>query len=173
MPGRIGRANVAWEAMFRAQATLALEFEQAGDWGDLIGRQYGVLYALAGTPEGQRLTDLCDDVLLTQAGISRLVQRLEQRGLVERTPDPTDGRAALVRLTSAGAETQRLYGRRHAQHVADAMSRALDEDELDLLARLSRKLLAAAETESARRAADNRRNSIEDTSEVTTEEDPS
>jgi hypothetical protein len=38
-------ANEAWEAMFRAQATLAREFEYAGDWGDFPPREYGVLYA--------------------------------------------------------------------------------------------------------------------------------
>ena len=39
-------ANEAWEALFRAQATLSLEFEREGDWGDLLPREYGVLYAL-------------------------------------------------------------------------------------------------------------------------------
>ena len=36
--------------MFRAQATLALEFEREGDWGDLLPREYGVMYALSKEP---------------------------------------------------------------------------------------------------------------------------
>ena len=59
----------AWEALFRAQVTLALEFEREGDWSDLLPREYGVLYALAGAPAGLRPSELCDDVLLTQAGL--------------------------------------------------------------------------------------------------------
>ena len=99
---RIKLANEAWEAMFRAQSTLALEFEREGDWGDLLPREYGVLYALAGARDGLRMTELCDDVLLTQAGISRLVSRLEKRGLVQRSGDPADARAYRIRLTAAG-----------------------------------------------------------------------
>ena len=100
---RIKLANEAWEAMFRAQSTLALEFEREGDWGDLLPREYGVLYALSQRPNGLRMTELCDDVLLTQAGISRLVSRLEKRDLVERSGDPADARAYRIRLTAAGA----------------------------------------------------------------------
>jgi DNA-binding MarR family transcriptional regulator len=138
-------ANETWEAMFRAQATLAQEFEYTGDWGQVLPREYGVLYALAGAPEGVRMTALCDDVLLTQAGISRLVDRLERRGLVERRPDPDDARATRVLLTEKGAAVQVSSGRMHATQVAQAMLRALDADELAELGRLSRKLLAAAE----------------------------
>jgi DNA-binding MarR family transcriptional regulator len=90
------------------------------------------------------MTALCDDVLLTQAGISRLVDRLEGRGLVERRPDPDDARATRILLTEKGAAVQVSSGRMHATQVAQAMLRALDADELAELGRLSRKLLAAA-----------------------------
>ncbi|WP_426243968.1 MarR family winged helix-turn-helix transcriptional regulator [Nocardioides sp. LHG3406-4] len=137
-------ANEAWEVFFRAQATLALEFERDGDWGDLLPREYGVLYALSGAPEGLRMCDLRDDVLLTQAGISRLVTRLETRGLVERSEDPDDARAQRIRLTPRGADEQRRRGHAHARHVATAMSRALDPAQLETLATLSRALLAGS-----------------------------
>ena len=137
-------ANQAWEAMFRAQSTLALEFERKGDWGDLLPREYGVLYALSVAPEGLRMIELCDDVLLSQAGISRLVHRLEERGLVERRGDPDDARASRITLTAAGVETQRRLGRTHARQVSDAMTRALDAGQLRTLLELSNALLAAA-----------------------------
>ena len=86
-------ANESWEAMFRAQATLAREFEFDIDWDGLPPREYGVLYALAGAADGLRITDLTHDALLTQAGVSRLVARLERRGLVARRPDPGEARA--------------------------------------------------------------------------------
>jgi DNA-binding MarR family transcriptional regulator len=137
-------ANEAWEAFFRAQATLALEFERKGDWGDLLPREYGVLYALSTAPDGLRMTELCGDVLLTQAGISRLVKRLEQRTFVARTNDPTDARAQRIRLTAAGSDEQRRIGRGHARDVARAMSRALDPAQLQTLLQLSRALQAGS-----------------------------
>jgi DNA-binding MarR family transcriptional regulator len=141
-PGRL--ANEAWEAMFRAQATLAREFEYEGDWGGFPPREYGVLYALAGARDGLRITDLIDDALLTQAGVSRLVARLEKRGLVERRPDPDDARACRIVLTAEGREVQRRLGRAHARHVTTAMTRALTREQLQTLRELGRALIAAA-----------------------------
>ena len=138
-------ANEAWEAMFRAQATLAREFEFEGEWGDLLPREYGVLYALSQAPDGLRIIDLCEDALLTQAGVSRLVSRLERRGLVARGCDPDDGRAFRIRLTADGVDVQRRAGRVHARHVAAAMTRALSPEQLKTLRELSLALLEGAE----------------------------
>ena len=137
-------ANEAWEAMFRAQATLAREFEQAGYWGDFPSREYGVLFALAGKEDGLRITDLIDDVLLTQAGVSRLVARLQKRGLVARLDDPDDGRACRIVLTEEGRAMQRRLGRMHARHIAHVMTRALDAQQLETLRSLGLALTAAA-----------------------------
>lgn len=142
MTGTFRLANETWEALFRAQATLAREFEAAGIWGDLPPREYGVLYALTGQVDGLRITELMDDALLTQAGISRLVARLERRGLVERRADPDDGRASRIVLTAEGREVQASVGRRHARHVAGAMTRALTTEQLEQLRELSRALVA-------------------------------
>ena len=144
MTGASRLANQAWEAMFRAQATLAREFEYEGDWGGFPPREYGVLYALAGARDGLRITDLIDDALLTQAGVSRLVARLEKRGLVERRPDPDDARACRIVLTAEGREVQRRLGRAHARHVTTAMTRALTRQQLEMLRELGRALVAAA-----------------------------
>jgi DNA-binding MarR family transcriptional regulator len=141
--GQVRLANQAWEAMFRAQSTLAREFEREGDWNDLLPREYGVLYALSAAPDGLRMTELSEDALLSQPGISRLVCRLEDRELVERTGDPKDGRAYRIRLTSDGVRLQREVGRWHAHQVADAMTRALDSEQLRTLTELSNALLAA------------------------------
>ncbi len=141
MAGSVRLANEAWEALFRAQATIAQELERVGAWGDLLPREYGVLYALAGAPAGVRMTELAADVLLTQAGISRLINRLEGRGLIERHDDPDDARACRVALTAAGIELQRRVGRGHARDVANAMTRTLGTAELETIRDLSRALL--------------------------------
>ncbi len=51
-------------------------------------------------PSGTRLTDLAEQAQVTKPTASYLVDQLEARGWVERVPDPTDGRARLVRLTA-------------------------------------------------------------------------
>ena len=102
MASRTRIANETWEALFRAQATIAGELQAGDAWGDLRPHDYGVLYALStALPAGLRITELRDDVLLTQPGLSRLIARLEDAGLVEREADPDDGRASRIRLTEA------------------------------------------------------------------------
>jgi DNA-binding MarR family transcriptional regulator len=133
-------ANEAWEALFRAQATIGRELTDGDVWGDLVPREYGVLYALSAAPQGLRITELGDDVLITQPGMSRLIARLEARGLVERADDPDDARACRVRLTQAGAQVQRQVGRAHGRHVAAAMTRTLTREQLVQLRDLCRGL---------------------------------
>jgi DNA-binding MarR family transcriptional regulator len=141
-------ANEAWEALFRAQATIAQELGAEDVWDGLSPREYGVLYALSGAKDGLRITELRSDVLLTQPGISRLIGRLEAAGLVERVDDPDDGRACRIRLTDAGAHAQRDVGRRHGRHVAQTMTRGLSAEQLVQLRDLCRALTAPAKTES-------------------------
>src|SRR5262249_58463484 len=123
-------ANEAWESLLRAQATIGRELAEGDVWGELVPREYGVLYALSAAPDGLRITELLDDVLLTQPGMSRLIARLEARGLVERTDDPDDRRACRVRLTEAGSRAQREVGRAHGRHIAQAMTKGLGRHEL-------------------------------------------
>jgi DNA-binding MarR family transcriptional regulator len=138
-------ANETWEALFRAQATIAGELTDRTYWADLLPREYGVLYALSAAPDGLRITELGEDVLLTQPGMSRLVARLEARGLVRRDDDPDDARACRVRLTRAGADLQRTVGLSHGRLVAQAMRRHLDRQQLLRLRDLCRRLTTGPE----------------------------
>jgi DNA-binding MarR family transcriptional regulator len=92
-------------------------------------------------PTGLRITELLDDVLLTQPGMSRLIARLEERGLVERADDADDRRACRIRLTSAGARAQREVGLAHGRHVAEAMTRGLSREQLVELRDMCRALV--------------------------------
>jgi DNA-binding MarR family transcriptional regulator len=53
-------------------------------------------------PDGSRLTDLAEQAQVTKQTASLLVAALEREGLVERVPDPADGRARLIQLTQLG-----------------------------------------------------------------------
>ena len=52
--------------------------------------------------EGSRLTDLAAQAQVTKQTAGELVDQLQRRGYVERVPDPSDGRARLVRLGARG-----------------------------------------------------------------------
>jgi DNA-binding MarR family transcriptional regulator len=140
MPSRTRIANEAWEALFRAQATVHRELSAADVWDECSPNEYGVLYALSVAPDGLRITELGSDALLTQAGLSRLVARLEAGGLVERVADPDDGRAVRIRLTEAGASAQRRVGLRHGRHVAEIMTRTFSVEQLEQLRELCQTL---------------------------------
>jgi DNA-binding MarR family transcriptional regulator len=81
-----------------------------------------------------RLTALTATEQLTQPAITSLVSRLERDGLVERRPDPSDGRAVLVALTVAGAELVRA---RHADRVGrlGQLIADLGDEQRDAIAR--------------------------------------
>jgi len=53
--------------------------------------------------DGSRITDLAEAAVLTKQTVGFLVDQLERAGYVERTPDPRDGRARLVRVAPRGA----------------------------------------------------------------------
>ena len=59
-------------------------------------------------PDGTRLTDLADRAHMTKQSVGEVVNDLQQRGYVERVPDPSDGRAKIIRLTARGHEAQAL-----------------------------------------------------------------
>jgi DNA-binding MarR family transcriptional regulator len=134
------RANDAWEALLSAHATLMKRFAAEDIWGDLSMREYDVLYTLSKCPDPINMSELNRHVLLSQPALSRLVDRLADRGLVERCADPADGRGVRLSLTEAGRDLQRQVGRWHARSVARAMTTALDPDELRQLETLGRKL---------------------------------
>lgn len=57
---------------------------------------------------GSRLTELAEQAQVTKQTASLLVTALEREGLIERVPDPADGRASLIRFTPKGqAASQR------------------------------------------------------------------
>jgi DNA-binding MarR family transcriptional regulator len=93
--------------------------------------EVGVLRVLHAGP--QRITELAARERVTQPAITLLVNRLAERGWVERVSDPTDGRAVLVSLTTAGEE---VFERLRAEYRAllhEEMA-ALDDGEVATLA---------------------------------------
>jgi DNA-binding MarR family transcriptional regulator len=91
------------------------------------------------TVEGRRLTEFAELMQVTKSAVSQLVTQLEDQGLVERVPDPRDGRAALIRATPAADRGFGLARTRLAQIEREWMVR-LGHRRLDELAKALQEL---------------------------------
>jgi DNA-binding MarR family transcriptional regulator len=94
----------AWAVFVRAHArvTRALERELQAEQ-DLSLADYEVLLQLAVAERRQlRMSELADRLVLSRSGATRLIDRLEGAGLVERTSCATDRRGLWALLTDAG-----------------------------------------------------------------------
>jgi len=82
----------------------------------VTGAQWKVLFKLTLKP-GLRQTDLADLLDIEPITLTRIIDRLQEAGLVERTPDPTDRRAWRLQVT---AKAQPVVGKLRA--IADEMT---------------------------------------------------
>lgn len=78
------------------------QLERAADRLDMTMSQYFMLHFLHEEP--RRAHEFTVVSKLRKPGITALVGRLEERGWVERTPDPEDGRAQIIRITAQGLD---------------------------------------------------------------------
>ena len=108
--------------------------------------QWKVLFRLSRTP-GLRQVELADKLDVEPITLSRIIDRLADAGLVERTADPTDRRAWRLQVTET-AQPLVAKLRKLADALIDDAFQGLTEDELNAmrgnLARI-RENLAAAE----------------------------
>jgi len=120
----------AWVGLLHAYSSLVkqLDAELTAAHG-LTVSGFEVLWRVAAAENGHlRMTDLAELVMLSPSGLSRLVDRLEADGMIERVACPTDGRAINANLTELGrrrlaeAQTTHFEGvrRRFLAHFSDA-----------------------------------------------------
>ena len=100
-------------------------------------QEYAVLATLrvAGAPYQLTPSQLTNTLLFTSGGLSNLLKRLEQAGLIKRHDDPEDGRGVLVRLTPKG---KRLADAAMPKHAGAELHlvRMFDDAQRDTLAHL-------------------------------------
>jgi DNA-binding MarR family transcriptional regulator len=93
--------------------------------------------------EGSRLTELAERAQLTKQTVGYLVDYLEERGYVERGPDPDDRRAKIVRLTDEGRELIDV-ARKIMDRIEARWAKLLGEDRMEQLRELLTELNALA-----------------------------
>ncbi len=94
---------------------------------DVTPSQARALRVLSSRDDGMRPTVLADELRIAPRSATDVVDGLEDRGWVARTPDPTDRRATVLTLTSEGRElVARVEGvrRRASERVLDVLTAA-------------------------------------------------
>ena len=131
-----------WRSLQRAQVTIMRKIEaELLERHDLPLASFDVLQQLAQTPRQRlRMNDLADQVLLSRSGLTRLVDRLEREGLVERHACPSDARGLFAVLTGSGR--RRLEGATPTYHecIRECFLDRIGADELRQVAATASKL---------------------------------
>ncbi|MDI3335497.1 MarR family winged helix-turn-helix transcriptional regulator [Defluviimonas aestuarii] len=135
-------AETVWTRLVRASTRVQAEIEAtlkaAGlpplDW-------YDALWEIEkAAPDGLRQFALQERLLLPQYGLSRLIGRIAEAGLITRTPCPEDGRGQILALTEAGAAARKAMWPVYAAAMEQAIGTRLTGDDArrlaDMLARL-------------------------------------
>src|SRR5213076_3255628 len=124
----------AWRLFFESALALVdvLDAELERDAGIPL-RWYDVLVQLEETPDGIAMNELAERILYSKSGFTRVVDRMEEAGLVRRVRPEHDRRSILIVPTDKGAKTMENARRHHrdgierhfASHLTDADVRAL------------------------------------------------
>ena len=150
LPSRASRGvPPAWVRLLRAHATLTRSMDaNLLAEHDLTINDYEVLLSLAHAPDRRlRRVDLAERVLLTQSGITRLLQGLESTGLVERDSCATDRRVVYALLTDQGYARLREASRTHLDDIRSLFAARFSQEELETLERLLGRVLEDPEAE--------------------------
>jgi DNA-binding MarR family transcriptional regulator len=110
-----------WRSFLTAYSVITRQLdEELREETGLSLFEYAALLHLA-EADGRRLrmSDLALGIVLTRSGVTRLVDRLERDGLVERSHCTTDGRGAEAVLTEAGLERLRAASKVHLRGIEE------------------------------------------------------
>ncbi|MGH2819340.1 MAG: MarR family winged helix-turn-helix transcriptional regulator [Actinomycetota bacterium] len=136
----------AWRLFLQTHATVLDVLEQ--ELRDRLGLPlswYEVLLHLSRAPEGrQRMSDLARSVLLSKSGLTRLIDRMEGAGLIERSHCPSDRRGTFASLTPRGKEAFEEAAPLHLEGIRRHFLGPLTPEERDTLADLLARVLEPA-----------------------------
>jgi DNA-binding MarR family transcriptional regulator len=133
----------AWRGFLQVHAQLVKQLDAELEAGHgLPLSSYEVLLFLANAPDGKmRMSELAERVLLSRSGLTRLVDRLEREGLVERSACSSDKRGWFASLTPEGRKRFEAARGFHLDSVRSSFLSRFSEDELKQLATLWERFL--------------------------------
>jgi DNA-binding MarR family transcriptional regulator len=133
-----------WLSFLRTHSRLwdELEAQMRRDHGLTMAR-YDVLAHLDMAGGRLGLSELAAQVVLSPSGLSKLLDRMEQSGLIRREPDPGDARAAFAAITPRGRNVVRRAREGHHTLVRGTFGSRLTDRDLADLERIMRRLGSA------------------------------
>jgi len=138
--------TAAWAALLRVHAALVPALDQELQGAHRLPLTwYDVLLELNAAPE-KRLTmsQLGAVAVISRSRVSRVVDELVRAGLVERQPNPDDGRSAFAKITTAGRARLRSAAPTYLAGIERHFTRHLSEDEATVVTAALRRVLAHA-----------------------------
>ncbi len=121
-----------WRSFLQAHARVSRRLdEELRAEHDLSVAEYDALLNIAEAPGRRiRMRQLADRVVLSKSGVTRLIDRLVDDGLVERSACVSDARGAEAVLTEAGLARLRAASRTHLRGIEDHFLDILDAGQL-------------------------------------------
>src|SRR5438067_4208543 len=131
----------AWRLYFESALALldVLDAEMERSAGIPI-RWYDLLVHLEDEPGGLRMNALAEGILYSKSGFTRVVDRMEEAGLVQRVRPENDRRSILVVLTDEGRTTMEQARRHHRHGIEQHFSSHLADTDIKTLIRALEKL---------------------------------
>jgi DNA-binding MarR family transcriptional regulator len=131
----------AWRLYFESALALidVLDAELERDAGIAL-RWYDVLVKLEEMPHGLRMNELAERILYSKSGFTRVVDRMEEAGLVRRVRPQNDRRSILVFMTEEGRSTMEHARRHHRHAIEEHFSSHLTDSDIKALIRAFEKV---------------------------------
>lgn len=147
-PSVTGHRLGAWRAFLEAYSHITdVLARELRDEEELPLTWYDVLVHLSEAPEQRlRMQDLANAILLSKSGLTRLVDRMQKAGLVERETCSSDKRGTFANLTDQGMATLRAAAPTHVRGVDEHFASLLDDEEAVVLERILQRLVEANQT---------------------------
>ncbi len=135
----------AWRLFFESALALmdVLDTDFEHDTGIPI-RWYDVLVHLEEAPEGLRMNELASKILYSKSGLTRVIDRMENAGLVRRHRPENDRRSVLVLLTPSGRRAMERARPLHHVWIDHNFSRLLTDADIKALIQAFEKLSTSA-----------------------------
>ena len=126
----------AWRLFFESALALIdlLDDDFRRDSGFPI-RWYDVLVHLEETPDGLRMNELANKVLYSKSGLTRVIDQMEQAGLIRRYRPENDRRSVFVLQTDNGREAMTEARRHHHAWIEQHFAAPLDDQDIKALTR--------------------------------------
>jgi DNA-binding MarR family transcriptional regulator len=132
-----GKDPDLWFSFVRAHRLMIREIERRlAESGLPAYAWYDLLWGLESGPDGtRRMHELADVLAIERYNLTRLVDRLEQEGLVTRVRSPEDGRAAYASITSKGRALRKKMWKVYETTVSELFLARFDVSEQRVFAR--------------------------------------